>query len=264
VGFIRHEAFEEVIRARAQTFRTKRIMFNKNKTKSDVCHTTGSSPSGYHDNAVTLCGSVLQSILKNVWRQEEISGSPDKLNLTTLLEHTKDKPQDPLISRYLAEITEASTKADSGEHLEMEEAFEMLRKVCTVSMWYLAKYPFGPTKYIWKLLSRPAPVFSLVLLFFVVATALTTSVVIRWSKSTSPIAFEETYASALGGQGQVTKNNELFHESLSNYEWIQVAIKEIQQENWDEAIFANLRSQPSIEKQSILQNLHNEGRAVYA
>lgn len=97
--------------------------------------------SGYHENAVSLCGSILQSILKDMWQRENIPGDPEIHNTENLLEGVKDRIQDQLIKKYLDEVMATSLKADAGEHLKMEDAFEMFRKLCSVVMWYLEKYP---------------------------------------------------------------------------------------------------------------------------
>ena len=96
--------------------------------------------SGYHENAILLGGNILQSILRNMWRKEDIPGNAEDLGVEKLLEGLKGIIEDQLMRRYFEEIGEASQRADKGEHLEMEDAFEMLRKLCSVVMWYLGKY----------------------------------------------------------------------------------------------------------------------------
>lgn len=103
--------------------------------------------SGYHENAIVLCGNILQSILRDMWKKENIPGNHEALDVEKLLEGVKGKIEDRLIERYFDEITEASQKADKGEHLEIEEAFDIMRKLCSVVMWYLEKYLHGYTKH---------------------------------------------------------------------------------------------------------------------
>ena len=102
--------------------------------------------SGYHENAIALGGDILQSIMRDVWRKENIPGNPEVLDVEKLLEGVKGKIEDQLIVRYFDEITEASQSADKGEHLEIEDAFEMMRKLCSVVMWYLERYSYRYVK----------------------------------------------------------------------------------------------------------------------
>ncbi|MBW1612394.1 MAG: hypothetical protein JRJ57_00130 [Deltaproteobacteria bacterium] len=102
--------------------------------------------SGYHENAIFLCVDILQSIMRDMWRKENIPGNPEVLDVEKLLEGVKGKIEDQLIVRYFDEITEASQRADKGEHLEIEDAFEMMRKLCSVVMWYLERYSYRYVK----------------------------------------------------------------------------------------------------------------------
>lgn len=141
--------------------------------------------SGYHENAIVLCGNILQSIMRDMWRKENILGKPEVLDVEKLLEGVKGKIEDRLIKRYFDEITEASQRADKGEHLEIEDAFEMMRKLCSVVMWYLEKYSHRYVKS--NLRRRHIGLISLVVLLSVITGAFMINFFVDRLKTTKAI-----------------------------------------------------------------------------
>jgi len=146
--------------------------------------------SGYHENAIALGGDILQSILRDMWRKENIPGNPEALDVEKLLEGVKSKIEDQLIKRYFDEITEASQRADKGEHLEIEDAFEMMRKLCSVVMWYLERYSYRYVKN--NLRRRHIGLISLVVLLSVITSAFVINFFVDRLKT--PKATEQTSA----------------------------------------------------------------------
>ena len=95
---------------------------------------------GYHENAIILCGSVIQSVLRSIWHREGIVGEADSLSAAALLERVRDRISDTMIAQAFEEIASISGKVDEGEHIPFEDAFEFLRKTCSVVLWYVEKY----------------------------------------------------------------------------------------------------------------------------
>ena len=191
--------------------------------------------SGYHENAVSLCGSILQSILKDMWQRENIPGDPEIQNPENLLEGVKDRIQDQLIKKYLDEVMSISLKADRGDHLKMEDAFEMLRKLCSVVMWYLTKYSYENLKRRVIPVRRVVALISLVFVFSVVSSSFVTHSFLSrssGSKPTGPLAIAKTSTQIAAPID--TQNDG--QESLTDQDWIAIGVRQGNNRDWNGAI----------------------------
>ena len=191
---------------------------------------------GYNENVVILCGNILQSILKDIWRRDNVPGDPETQNVQKLLNGAKGSIDDQLIKRYFDEATEVSLTADAGEHLKMEDAFEMLRKLSSVVMWYLTKYSYENLKRRVIPVRRIVALISLVFVFSVVSSSFVTHSFFSrssGSKPTAPLAIAKTLFPQTTAPVN-TQNDD--QKPLTDMDWLRTGIKQGENKDWDGAL----------------------------
>jgi HEPN domain-containing protein len=107
----------------------------------DIHHAFSAVKDGYYKEALTEIGSITEAILKDTWRKEKISGSPQKKALEPLLTVIRNKIEiDRLVDYYFTDIQRTRNRAAHGEKILIADCTESLRKLEPILDWYCKKY----------------------------------------------------------------------------------------------------------------------------
>lgn len=112
---------------------------------------------GYHEKSIFLCGNILRFILVEICHKEIDKEKIDIQDIKKLRDTAQNKVEDKLIFGYFSEIIDSTESVGSGEHLKMELAHEVLRKLLSIVMWYLENYSERQKKI--KVFSKKATVY---------------------------------------------------------------------------------------------------------
>ena len=206
---------------------------------------------GYHENAIILCGTLIQSILRDIWTRESIPGGSEALSASTMLEKVKPLISDSMIQESLEEIATASDKVDSGEHIPFEDAFEFLRKTCSVVLWYVESYKHAqPSEATVSKKSFIASIAVAVVVTAIVTAGITVAILKQSPETTMVTPASPPKVAAPTSYANLTLPNGRAPET--DQDWVIIAEGFIEKNDFDGAVYCLTKA---VEKNWTPQNL---------
>ncbi len=127
-----------LIKIEAELDAFKEILLSLGK---DISRPINAAKDGYYETALTHAGAIVEEILRDIWKQEKISGNPRKKTIGQMLPVLRDRIEiDRLVDDYIRDIQTARNRAAHSLAVIDEDSIEVLRKLSKVLDWYIAHY----------------------------------------------------------------------------------------------------------------------------
>ena len=97
---------------------------------------------GYYFASITYAGSIVEAILREIWKKEKIKGNNKNKTIEQLLSVIvqREIEMDRVVEDYIKDIQRSRNRAAHGEEIFPQDSVECIRKLTYVVCWYFNEF----------------------------------------------------------------------------------------------------------------------------